>query len=133
MDEKTQRQLEAQFAYISSQIEEAQRQLSELKMAIQEVQETVMGLIELSEEKPKTTMVSLGGNAFIPAKLDTGKAIVPIGANVLAMKTPAEARQILENRLSKLSASASNIEKTLMQFLQMRRQLVELAQREERK
>ena len=54
--------------------------------------------------------------------------LVPIGANVLAMKTPLDARKVIEERAAKLLSAITNVEKALGQMLQMRQSLMQQAQ-----
>ncbi|MFH0713347.1 MAG: prefoldin subunit alpha [Candidatus Micrarchaeota archaeon] len=121
------REMEMQFNYVSTQIEEAKRQLGETRMALQEAQETLLAITEL-EKKPRNTIVSLGNNAFVPAQLENEKIIVPIGVNVLAQKTPKEALAIVEERVARISQVVGNIERALGQMFQLRQQLVEQLQ-----
>lgn len=121
------REMEMQFNYVSAQIEEAKRQLGETRLALQEAQETLLAITEL-EKKPKGTIVSLGNNAFVPAKMESEKIIVPIGANVLAQKTPKEALAFVEERVARISQVVTNIERALGQMFQLRQQLVEKLQ-----
>lgn len=120
-------ELQMQFEYFSQQIEDAKRQLNEVRSLLDELQETLLAIVEL-EANPKNSMVSLGANAFVKSKISSDKIIVPIGANVLCEKTPAEARAILEERGQKLASVASNIEKALAQLLQMRQSIMQQAQ-----
>ncbi len=122
-----QRELEMQFNYISGQIEEARRQLGELRMVLQEAQETLLALAEL-ETKPKSTMVALGSSVFVSATLEQGKVIAPIGTNVFVKQTPQEAMKSIEQRASKLNEAAQNIEKTLSQMASMRQKIMQQAQ-----
>ena len=120
-------ELEMQFNYLSQQVEEAKAQLNEMRMALQEMQETLFAIVEL-EAKPKSTLVLLGASSFVPSKIETEKVLVPIGANVLAMKTPLDARKVIEERAAKLLSAITNVEKALGQMLQMRQSLMQQAQ-----
>lgn len=119
-----------QFEYLSQQVEDGKAQLMEVRSLLDELQETLLAIAEL-ETKPKSSMVSLGANAFVKSSIDGEKVIVPIGANVLCQKEPAEARQLLEERGQKLAAAASNIEKALSQLLQMRQGIMQQAERQQ--
>ncbi len=129
MNEK--RELEMQFNYISAQIEEVNRQLGEMQVALQEVQDTLMAITEM-EKKPKSTMVSVGAAAFAPAKIETNKILVPTGANVFSIKKPADAIKTIEERAVKLQGAITNIEKTLSQLLQIRQQIIQKTQQSEK-
>ncbi len=122
-----QRELEMQFQYVSSQIEDAKRQLGELRLVLQEAQETLLALAEL-ETKPKSTMTSLGSSVFVPTTIKSDKVIAPVGANVFTEQTPQQAMAVIEQRATKLSEAAKNIENTLQQMLNLRQQLIQQAQ-----
>ncbi len=120
------RELEMQFNYLTNQIEEAKRQLTETRVALQEMQETLFAIAEL-ETKPNT-ITSLGGTAFVRSKIETKEVIVPIGANVLAAKSPSEARKVIEERATKLAETVGKIESALGQMLQARQAIIQRAQ-----
>ncbi len=122
-----QRELQMQYQYITSQIEQAQRQLNEMRGVLEEIQETTFAIAEL-EAKPKSALVAIGSNAFVKVKIETDKVIAPIGANVLSLKTPEEARKILEERAAKVSSVVSNIERALTQMYQLQQKVVDQAQ-----
>ncbi|MFH1247039.1 MAG: prefoldin subunit alpha [Candidatus Micrarchaeota archaeon] len=126
-DGSDQRELQMQYSYVNSQIEQAQKQLNDMRMVLEEIQETTIAITEL-EQKPKSTIVAIGSNAFVKAQIETDKVIAPIGANVLALKTPEDARKILEDRASKVSSVISNIERALTQLYQMQQRIIDKAQ-----
>ena len=126
-NQSDQRELQMQFEYLTSQIEEAKRQLGELKLVLEEAQETLLALAELQLEQ-KSSMTSLGSNIFVKSTIHANTVIAPIGGNVYCQKPIVEARQIVETRATKISQLASNIEKALMQMMQARQQLIQQAQ-----
>ncbi len=122
-----QRELQMQYRYINSQIEQGERQLNEMRQVLAEIEETTMAIAEL-ETKPKSALVAIGSNAFVKANIETAKVIAPIGANVLSLKTPEEARSILAERAAKVASVISNVERALTQMYQLQQKVVEQAQ-----
>lgn len=125
-----QRELQMQYRYIASQIEQGERQLNEMRQVLAEIEETTMAIAEL-ETKPKSSLVAIGSNAFVKANIETSKVIAPIGANVLSLKAPEEARQILADRAAKVASVISNVERALTQMYQLQQKVVEQAQQSE--
>ncbi len=122
-----QRELQMQFQYLTSQIEQAKQQFTELKVVLEEAQETLLALAEL-EQKPATTMTSLGSSIFVKSAISPNSVIAPIGANVYCQKSITEARQIVEMQANKVNQLTVNVEKALTQMMQARQQIIQQAQ-----
>ncbi len=125
--QSNQRELQMQFQYLTSQIEQAKQQFTELKLVLEEAQETLLALAEL-ESKPATTMTSLGSSIFVKSAIASDKVIAPIGANVYCQKSITEAKQIVEMQANKVNQLTVNVEKALTQMMQARQQIIQQAQ-----
>lgn len=117
MDE-TQRKL-ADIAYeadaIRSQATEAQRQYGTLQGLLGELDEA-MTAIQALKTNPAATLVALGAGAFAPARTDSGKVLVDVGAGVLSEKTPDGALKVLDEKRARVAQAAERLEGVLSQF-----------------
>jgi prefoldin alpha subunit len=109
-DEKKAQEMYMQFNMINQQISEFQKQIQTLEESINDTNESIKGLIEISQLEPnKEILVPIVSGVFAKAELKNNKEfIVNIGSNTAAAKSFEEVKQLLEKQLGEMQKAQNS-------------------------
>ncbi|VVB67840.1 Prefoldin subunit alpha [Candidatus Norongarragalina meridionalis] len=109
MSEDELRKLAYEMSFYRSQAAEMERQNGMVQQLLEENAATAKALESLPEIS-KDTMFSVGSGVFIKGKAtDEKHVLVEIGSRIIAEKTVAEARHLLEEKKRELSKAAAEL------------------------
>jgi prefoldin alpha subunit len=117
-DQETFRGLAVELRILEGTAEELQARLSLVTATLRDLNMSRMSIEGVEKENPDASLyVPVGGGSFIKAKLESNdKIIIGIGAGVSIERSLAEAKQIIQNRISEIEKNRESIQQQLIQI-----------------
>ncbi|WP_135612632.1 prefoldin subunit alpha [Methanococcoides sp. AM1] len=117
VSEQDVRNLASQHRGLQNQAESLQQQMGMVQMSIEECTRAVGTLEELEAVSGSiNTMLPLGGGAFVHANVaNVEKVVVSVGAGISVEKSPAEAKELLNQRKEELSKVVERLNGSIAQ------------------
>lgn len=139
-EEKDQRKIQElymQFNMLNQQITELQKQMQVLEESINETNESIRGITEISQiDSAKEILVPIVSGVFVKAELkDSKEFIVNIGAGTAVSKSSEDVKQLLGQQISEMQKTQNSFVDTLHQMTinakEIRQELKSLIEKEE--
>lgn len=117
VSEQDVRNLAVQHRELQNQAESLQQQMGMVQMSIEECTRAIGTLEELEAVSGSiNTMLPLGGGAFVHANVaNVEKVVVSVGAGISVEKSPAEAKELLNQRKEELSKVVERLNGSIAQ------------------
>lgn len=118
VSEQDVRNLAVQHRELQKQAESLHQQIGMVQMSIEDCTRAIATLEELEAVSGSiNTMLPLGGGAFVHANVaDVEKVVVSVGAGISVEKSPAEAKDLLNQRKEELSKVVERLNGSLAQI-----------------
>ncbi|WP_135604381.1 prefoldin subunit alpha [Methanococcoides sp. NM1] len=117
VSEQDVRNLAVQHRELQNQAESLQQQMGMVQMSIEECTRAIGTLEELEAVSGSiNTMLPLGGGTFVHANVaNVEKVVVSVGAGISVEKSPAEAKELLNQRKEELSKVVERLNGSIAQ------------------
>ncbi|WP_445476069.1 prefoldin subunit alpha [Methanococcoides methylutens] len=118
VSEQDVRNLAVQHRELQNQAESLQQQMGMVQMSIEDCTRAIGTLEELEAVSGSiNTMLPLGGGAFVHANVaNVEKVVVSVGAGISVEKSPAEAKELLNQRKEELSKVVERLNGSIAQI-----------------
>jgi len=118
-DQEIFRRLVVELRIMEGTAETLQARINLVNAALTELTYARMTLDGVGKEQPEAPLfVPIGGGSYVKAKLESSdKVVVGMGAGVSIEKTMAEAKTIVQNRVSELEKTRVSLQQQLVQVL----------------
>ncbi|SES90106.1 prefoldin alpha subunit [Methanococcoides vulcani] len=117
VSEQDVRNLAVQHRELQNQAESLQQQMGMVQMSIEDCTRAIGTLEELEAVSGSiNTMLPLGGGTFVHANVaNVEKVVVSVGAGISVEKSPAEAKELLNQRKEELSKVVERLNGSIAQ------------------